>query len=90
MYLMWQRSCPWLPIQNENLDSFKALMPEPLYLDLMKQYLVQNHKEAHEITPCIIEAIDIWAEQAFHSKFVVPVKKVMGENIFSAEQNNLV
>ncbi len=76
-----------LPIPEENLDSFKALMPEPLYQDLMKQYLVQNSNEARKLSPRVIEAIDTWAEQGFHAKYVTPVKKVMGEVPTSAEQS---
>ncbi len=84
---MQQLSSPLLPIQDENLDSCKGLMPEPLYLDLMKKYIVQDKQEARKLTPRMIEAIDTWAEQEFHSKLVTPAKKVMCEVPTSAEQS---
>ncbi len=88
-YLMQQLSSPLLPIPEDNLDSFKALMPELLYQNLMKQYLVKFSKEAQELSPRMIEAVDTWAEQAFHAKYVARVKKVMGEVPTSAEQSTL-
>ncbi len=86
-YLMQQLSNPLLPIPEVNIDTFNALMPEPLYMTLMKQYLVRSSREARELTPRMVEAIDTWAEMAFHAKFVTSVKKAMGEVPTSAEQS---
>ncbi len=86
-YLMQQLSQPLSPIPVVNFDPFTALMPEPLYMTLMKQYLVQSPSESRALKPHMVEAINSWAEMSFRAKFVTTVKKAMGEVPTSAEQS---
>ncbi len=73
-YLMQQLSCGLENIRDDVLDSFTALMPEPLSLDLMRKYLVRQYCGAHTLTPRMVRAMATWSEQEFKLGLLLRLK----------------
>ncbi len=78
-YLMQPLRCTLEPMHDEVPDSFTALMPEPLYLELIRKYLVRHHYETRTLDYQMVRAMADWVEQDFDARLVAPVKSAMGE-----------